>query len=89
MLRAPTTAGHTSEGQINMPQKPPRLLDLACMDHTQHGFISYDLLSQKSMTTAGLEPATFWSLSKGMTAAQRSKPNALPLRQVAMSPCHK
>ena len=29
------------------------------------------------MTTAGLEPATFWY-------AQQSKPNALPLRQVAM-----
>ncbi|KAL4251081.1 hypothetical protein ABKN59_005642 [Abortiporus biennis] len=29
------------------------------------------------MTTAGLEPATFW-------CRQRSKPNALPLRQVAI-----
>ena len=32
---------------------------------------------QKNMTTAGLEPATFW-------CRRRSKPNALPLRQVAM-----
>ena len=31
----------------------------------------------KTMTTAGLEPATFW-------CRRRSKPNALPLRQVAM-----
>jgi hypothetical protein len=29
------------------------------------------------MTTAGLEPATFW-------CRWRSKPNALPLRQVAL-----
>ena len=29
------------------------------------------------MTTAGLEPATFW-------CRRRSKPNALPLRQVAL-----
>ncbi|KAF5334376.1 hypothetical protein D9611_013534 [Ephemerocybe angulata] len=34
------------------------------------------------MTTAGLEPATFWCLSQ--IAVEPSKPNALPLRQVAM-----
>ena len=32
---------------------------------------------EKKMTTAGLEPATFW-------CRRRSKPNALPLRQVAL-----
>ena len=32
---------------------------------------------EKKMTTAGLEPATFW-------CRWRSKPNALPLRQVAL-----
>ncbi len=39
------------------------------------------------MTTTGIEPAAFWSLDlqvELLLAVGRSKPNALPLRHVAM-----